>query len=86
MSVLRPILLLTVVVCACVATKRFTPHHSAKNSGAFSALYMHLMPAVLEAPHHEVEGHAADEHAAGEPLFALSLPASMAMFDYNQDP
>ncbi|MDP6739356.1 MAG: F0F1 ATP synthase subunit A [Planctomycetota bacterium] len=86
MNLLRPIIMLAVVVCACVATTRFTPHHSAENSGAFNALYMHLMPAALEAPHHEEAGHEADDHAHGEPLFTLSLPASLAVFDYNQDP
>jgi F-type H+-transporting ATPase subunit a len=96
MSLLRPILMLAVVICACVLTTRFTPHHSAENSGAFNALYMHLMPAVLEAPHHddsgeeaghgEEAGKEADDHAHGEPLFTLSLPASLAIFDYNQDP
>jgi F-type H+-transporting ATPase subunit a len=90
MSLLRPILMLAVVICACVLTTRFTPHHSAENSGAFNALYMHLMPAALEAPHHddagEEGGKEADDHAHGEPLFTLSLPASLAIFDYNQDP
>jgi F-type H+-transporting ATPase subunit a len=96
MSLLRPILMVAVVICACVLTTRFTPHHSAENSGAFNALYMHLMPAVLEAPHHddageeaghgEEAGKEADDHAHGEPLFTLSLPASLAIFDYNQDP
>jgi len=85
-SFLRPVFLTAIVVGSCVLTARFTPHHSARNSEAFEALYMHLMPVVLEAPHAADEAHAAGAHGAVEPLLKLPLPASLALFDYNQDP
>jgi F-type H+-transporting ATPase subunit a len=52
---MRIVTALVVVVLACFASWRFTPHHSGDNP--FTVLYMHLIPAALvddpHAPHEE---------------------------------
>jgi F-type H+-transporting ATPase subunit a len=71
---LRGVAVLALVVAACVASTRFSAHHSGEN--VFTTLYMHLIPATLVKDNHA-------EHQ--EPLVEIPVHSSLAFLDYRGD-
>ena len=82
---MRALAIAAVVILTCFVSVTWSAHHPATNDRAFDALYRHLEPAPLvkASGEHAGEGHA-DDHAV-EPLLEIPLPASLAVFDWNQD-